>query len=387
MHTAATIPLPDKQQSEAPTLAHTLAELNQTMGHMSMMLGDLWQKSQDDTPLQQTAVEDRHADNIKHGRKRTCVSASESQGSEDSSASEDDDHASRQKQSAPFADNTSEISVHVQEDDSESLLLQNSATTKANPSTDPATDETLKQLGEMLEDTEATCDEVIPRLATIIENRWNKKLAPEKLTLIHEKYQRPANCPAVVSVKVNPEIWAKLPTYQQRVDTNVSKIQESVRKAALISLKTAQALSSSKPAELDVKQLLTQQVDLLALLGHINHELSSLQRYKIKSVLKPEYSSICTIEDGTQSKFLFGDDLPKRLKDAKEASNVGLVMNTSHSKRSNYESRNTYNKSHDNRYKRKPQGGPTYYDSPRGEGFRRGKSNHSKKKRQQYPRK
>ena len=267
--------------------------------------------------------------------------------------------------------------MHVQEDDSVSLLHQNRSTAKANPSTDPATDETLKHLGEMLEDTETMCDEVIPRLATIIENRWNEKLAHEKLTLIHEKYQRPANCSAVVWVKVNPQIWAKLPTYQQRADTNVSKIQESVRKAALISLKTAQALSSSKPAKLDAKQLLTQ-VDLLALLGHINHELSSLARYTIKSVLKPEYSSICTIEDGTR-KFLFGDDLPKRLKDAKETSNVGLVRNTSHYKCSNYESRNSYNKSHDNRYKRKPQGGPTYYDSPRGEGFRRGKSNHSKK--------
>ena len=92
LHTAATIPLPDKQQSETPKLAHTLAELNQTTGHMSMMLGDLWQKSQDDAPLQQTAVEDRHADNIKRGRKHACVSAS----AEDSSASEDNDNASRE---------------------------------------------------------------------------------------------------------------------------------------------------------------------------------------------------------------------------------------------------------------------------------------------------
>ena len=69
-----------------------------------------------------------------------------------------------------------------------------------------------KQLREMLEDTEATCDEVIPRSATIIGNRWNKKFVPEKLTLMQDKYERPANCPAAVSVKVNPEIWAKLPT-------------------------------------------------------------------------------------------------------------------------------------------------------------------------------
>ena len=39
---------------------------------------------------------------------------------------------------------TSGISVHVQEDASVSLLLQNSATANANPNTDPATDEMLQ---------------------------------------------------------------------------------------------------------------------------------------------------------------------------------------------------------------------------------------------------
>ena len=42
----------------------------------------------------------------------------------------------------------------------------------------------------MLEENETTCKGIIPRLATISENRWNKKLAPEKLKLIHYKYKR-----------------------------------------------------------------------------------------------------------------------------------------------------------------------------------------------------
>ena len=43
--------------------------------------------------------------------------------------------------------------------------------------------------------------------------------------------------------------------------------------------------------------------------------------------------------DGTQSKYLFGDDLSKRLKEAKEASNVGLAVNTSHTRNNNYRAR------------------------------------------------
>ena len=82
-------------------------------------------------------------------------------------------------------------------------------------------------------------------------------------------------------MSVNPEIWAKLPYYQQQSDKNVSNIQEAVRKAALISIQTAHTLSSVKAKELDAKALLTQQVDSIALLGHISNELACLRRYKI----------------------------------------------------------------------------------------------------------
>ncbi|CAB4018710.1 Hypothetical predicted protein, partial [Paramuricea clavata] len=111
-----------------------------------------------------------------------------------------------------------------------------------------------------------------------------------------------------------------------------------------------------KSNELDEKQLLTKQVDSLALLGHISYVLACLRRYKIKSVLKPEYASIC-VDDGTQRKYMFGDDLPKRLKDAKEASNVGLAVNTSNSRTNNYRGP----KSYDQRNWRQTRGGHNYH--------------------------
>ena len=115
----------------------------------------------------------------------------------------------------------------------------------------------------MLEENETTCKDIIPRLATIAENRWNKKLAPEKLKLIHDKYKRSGNCTSMCQMTVNPEIFAQLPYYQQRADLNVSKIQDSVRKTALITLQSAQTVTNTKSGEFDAvkKQLLEQQVD------------------------------------------------------------------------------------------------------------------------------
>ncbi len=383
----------DKQQSKTPMLAQTLAELNQTMGHMAIMLGDLWQKSQDkDVPVQQTEVEQPQPK--RRGKKRSKSSSKTSSSSSNSSSTSesdsDDDRRKHKRKSRKTRHETidcdqDKMSIHGQDDDDNvSLLLQDGAKNDS-PATASATtaDDTLKNLGEIFEDIEATGEDITPRLATIAESRWNKKLAPEKLALIQEKYKRPANCPTVCSMTVNPEIWSKLPHYQQRADLNVSKIQESVRKAGLIALQTAHSLTNTKSDELDVKQLLTQQVDSIALLGHISHELPCLRRYKIKSVLKPEYAPIC-VDDGTQSKFLFGDDLPKRLKDAKEASNVGLAVNTSHARSHNYRAR----KGQDKRNWRQTNGGHNYNDgSSRSDYFRRGKPPHSRKKgvKQQQP--
>ena len=62
---------------------------------------------------------------------------------------------------------------------------------------------------------------------------------------------------------------------------------EAVRKTALISIQTAHTLSNVKAEELDAKELFIQQVDSIALLDHISHELACLCRYKRKLEFAP----------------------------------------------------------------------------------------------------
>ena len=57
---------------------------------------------------------------------------------------------------------------------------------------------------------------------------------------------------------------------------------EAVRKTALISIQTAHSLSNVKAEELDAKELFIEQVDSIALLGPISHELACLCRHKRK---------------------------------------------------------------------------------------------------------
>ena len=206
-------------------------------------------------------------------------------------------------------------------DDNISELIDNDKT-ETNAS---STDDTLQQLAEIFDDSKPTGDDIKPHFAPIVEKKGQKKLALEKLKSIQDK--RLVNCPSVCSITFNPEIWAKLPFYQQRADQNILNIQEAVRKTNLIAIQTAHALSTSKTNDLEIKKLLSQQADLIAMLGHISHELASVRRNKIKCVLKPEYAPICS-DNGERRKFLFGDDLPKRLKEAKKRAQCKSVRQT-----------------------------------------------------------
>ena len=77
------------------------------------------------------------------------------------------------------------------------------------------------------------------------------------------------------------------------------------------------------------------------MLGHMNHMISQLRRGQIRPVLKQEYASICTA-NVPNSSLLFGDDLVKQLKEAKEASSIS--QNLAHDHKKNYvKSRKNHN--------------------------------------------
>ena len=98
-------------------------------------------------------------------------------------------------------------------------------------------------------------------------------------------------------------------------------MQETIIKAVFALLQTSSALVSNdlRPAH---TQLLEQSIDSLAMLAHTYAQLTQLKKNQIRPALKPEYSAICSLEESRESMFLFGDDLPKALKEAKESSQI-----------------------------------------------------------------
>ena len=129
----------------------------------------------------------------------------------------DDDSDSPQWKRAPRPRTEDEISTYAGDSaDEKADLNELSATARKTDKEKRATlsgdnSKLLDDLAKSLsEEDESTSPDVEPKLADITMKRWGKKLTPEKLKSITDKYHRPANCTSMTGIKCNPEIWSQL---------------------------------------------------------------------------------------------------------------------------------------------------------------------------------
>ncbi|XP_072170912.1 uncharacterized protein [Diadema setosum] len=120
------------------------------------------------------------------------------------------------------------------------------------------------------------------------------------------KYPAPSNCVYLATPKVNGPIWDNLPQHTRSRDAKLQRVQKSLTKGL-------SALIQSFPSP----QLTDTQQDTLALLCNANFELNSLRKELIKPDMAATYSHLCKPSTPV-TKFLFGDELGKRMKDLKE---------------------------------------------------------------------
>ena len=132
------------------------------------------------------------------------------------------------------------------------------------------------------------------------------------------KHLKQENCPELIVPKVYPEIWSQLENYKRKADLRLDNFQQALQKATFGILNSCNQLVSDHGPNVN-KEILAPAVDATALLGR--HATSE----QVKAALKREFYSLCTAtnESSTRSPLLFGTDLAKRIRDAKDASNVG----------------------------------------------------------------
>ena len=144
------------------------------------------------------------------------------------------------------------------------------------------------------------------------------------------KYNRPDNCEKLTVPKVNPDILNKLKHGTKSADLRLANIQKVLVKVGsavakfdtLLAIRADPEKTSALALTEKLGKLVTYNADALALLGHVNIELSYRRRDAIKPNLNDEYSSLC----GSQvpiTGLLFGDELHSQLNNIKATNKIG----------------------------------------------------------------
>ena len=183
----------------------------------------------------------------------------------------------------------------------------------------------LKELEAALHDADKKGPKIQQQLADIACERWGKKLNAEKVSSILAKHVQPENSEELNIPRVNPEIWATLNAFKRKPDLRFANMQQSLQKATFALLSTCNKLLAVK-SQVETKEMLTDSVDAIALVGHVASELSALRREHLKLSLRPEFHAICANNATTTSNLLFGDDLAKQIRDAKETNRLSKTV-------------------------------------------------------------
>lgn len=169
----------------------------------------------------------------------------------------------------------------------------------------------------------APVDEGAP-LSTELANSLNyliyTKLEDKQLSETADLYARPSNCLSLVVPKVNKLIWDHLSPSTRSLDLKIQRCERPL-------IKGMTALTSA----FGEKELSNIEQDALALLSNAVFELNQLRKELIKPELNQKFSHLCK-HSVQPTEWLFGDNLPKTVKDMEEEQKSVSVMKVSKDK-------------------------------------------------------
>ena len=108
---------------------------------------------------------------------------------------------------------------------------------------------------------------------------------------------------------MNPELWKLFNNYLRKRDLQMSGVQKTLTKVAAATLKLNELCVTRK---CDRKTSLQITADIIAMLGHANHDLSLKRGSFVRSLLKSEYKSLCS-SSRKVTEWLFGDNVPQEI--------------------------------------------------------------------------
>ena len=144
-----------------------------------------------------------------------------------------------------------------------------------------------------------------------------------------EKVLIPENCEEICVPKLNREIFfiGDSQPLVKRADNWIRDTQTGLITATVAFLKlSGQILHAKKEnCAINTKEVLFAALDATMLLGNVNQLLNNLCKEELRPTLSRDLQRLCDSSNSVTS-YLLGDDLPRRIKAAKEISRIPLFQ-------------------------------------------------------------
>ncbi|EDO37031.1 predicted protein [Nematostella vectensis] len=193
---------------------------------------------------------------------------------------------------------------------------------KADDSQNSACEEQdiLKNLAKQYSTTVQEIPEINARLADIAKNLLTEKVDDDKLTELRKRYGKPKNCEALTETKVNLAIWNNISEEARTKDVKLQRSQKSLIKgiSAVIQVLNDLLTKAEWPTKQEVVDTL---MDWVQLLANASRELNIRRREALRYELHPSYRYLCAPSNPITTE-LFGDDLPKAVKDITDTNRI-----------------------------------------------------------------
>ena len=181
---------------------------------------------------------------------------------------------------------------------------------------------------------------VSDKLAKIMNKRFQNRLDEPTMKNKIERYKTPGNCEETVPPIINRELLQPhigLKRTAKRDDARLMTAQKMITRASTAIAVGVDKLhhfasSADKNSDVDFKKMTNKVIenclDACAFLGNAQQDLTLRRRFQMYKDLPLDIRSICYHKgESGQSGQLFGDDLPRQMKEARDAHRLSQARN------------------------------------------------------------
>ena len=210
-------------------------------------------------------------------------------------------------------------------DDDESLVegeppAKKSRTDEPGKNSNPL----ISKLTKTLQLTEHVGPAIDGDLAALVDKITREKANEDKITDLKTLHETPENCTTLSETKVNQGVWNNLDETARSTDLKFQKAQKSLVKGIIVIVTEVNKLMGNSGVQ-NTEDTVSSLMDGVLLLANANQELNYRQRELMRPQLHSNYRQLCSPSNPVTS-LLFGDDLPKAVKDISDTNRLSSKL-------------------------------------------------------------